>query len=409
MESKSDYETSQPWVLPLFVTSLTCTVCGAHQAPEDKVLTCQKCGKIVNIEYDLAKIQLSLGKQLLKTRIRSVWRYRELLPVSRDDCIISLGEGITPLKRAANYGDAMGITNLTLKLDFLNPTGSFKDRGTTITVSNLRELGIHSAMDDSSGNAGVSLAAYCASAGIECTLYVPASIPAEKLIQAQIYGAKIKRISGSRTDVAKAAETRSKSSMPYYASHNLSPFFFEGMKTFAYETAEMRDWELPDHVVFPVGGGTLMAGAWKGFEELLQLDWVHSVPRLHCVQSEACMPVVEAYRKGSMQVKPVSEGETIAGGIRIANPARGDQVLRTLRSSHGVAVAVSDDAILKHQKLLAMKEGVFAEPTSCAALAGLEKLVHDGTIHPDESVLVPLTGFGLKDTKNAARNLELRT
>jgi len=321
---------------------------------------------------------------------------------------VSLGEGFTPLKKTSNHGNALGITDLTLKLDFMNPTGSFKDRGTTVSVSKLREFGVTSAMDDSSGNAGVSLAAYCASAGIECTLYVPASIPAEKLIQAQMHGAKIERIAGSRTDVARAAETRSKSPGPCYASHNLSPFFFEGMKTFAYETAETSNWEVPDHLIFPVGGGTLIAGAWKGFEELMQLGWIDSLPKLHCVQSEACMPIVEAYRRGSVIVEPVLEGETIAGGIRIANPARGRQVVRTLRDSGGAAVAVSDNAILKHQRLLAMKEGIFAEPTSCAALAGLDVLIDDGTIHRGESVLVPMTGFGLKDTKNAARSLELR-
>jgi threonine synthase len=320
---------------------------------------------------------------------------------------VSLGEGFTPLKKASNYGKILGINNLTLKLDYLNPTGSFKDRGTTVSVSMLKEFGITSAMDDSSGNAGVSLAAYCASAGIECILYVPASIPAEKLIQAQIHGAKIERVAGSRTDVARAAEGRSKlSGGPYYASHNLSPYFFEGMKTFAYETAEMLNWEVPDHLVFPVGGGTLIAGAWKGFEELNQLGWIHRATKFHCVQSEACMPIVEAYEKRDMQVEPVSEAETIAGGIRIANPARGRQVLQTLQSSHGAAVAVSDEDILKNQRLLAVKEGIFAEPTSCAALAGLEILLDDGTIHRDEPVIVPLTGFGLKDTKNAARSLE---
>jgi threonine synthase len=394
-------------MFPLFLTSLTCTTCGAHFTPEDKVLTCGKCGNILDIKYDLAKIQSVVRKESLRTRIRSIWRYRELLPISREGCIVSLGEGITPLQKASNYAGAVKISDLTFKLDYMNPTGSFKDRGTAVTVSNLRELSITSAMDDSSGNAGTSLAAYCGSAGIECTLYVPASIPTEKLIQAKIYGAKIESISGSRTDVARAVEVRSKSPGPYYVSHNLSPFFFEGMKTFAYETAEMWDWKTPDHIVFPVGGGALMAGAWKGFEELMELGWIQHLPHLHCVQSEACMPIVEAYRKGRARIEPVSESETIAGGIRISRPARGGQILQTLLSSHGAAVAVSDGAILKHQRLLAMKEGIFAEPTSCAALAGLEELTSDGVIGRDESVLVPITGFGLKDTINAARSLGL--
>ena len=383
--------------------------CGAHFKLEDKVLTCSKCGGILDIKYDLAKIQATVKKDSLKTRVRSIWRYRELLPIRREECIVSLGEGITPLQRASNYAETLKISYLAFKLDYMNPTGSFKDRGTAVTVSNLRELRITSAMDDSSGNAGTSLAAYCGSAGIECTLYVPASIPTEKLIQAKMYGAKIESISGSRTDVARAIEARSKSPGPYYVSHNLSPFFFEGMKTFAYETAEMSDWKTLDHIVFPVGGGALMAGAWKGFQELVELGWIQRAPHIHCVQSEACMPVVEAYRKGGERIEPFSEGETIAGGIRISNPARGAQILQTLRSSHGVAISVSDDTILKHQRLLAKKEGIFAEPTSCAALAGLEKLVGNGDIRRDESVLVPITGFGLKDTTNAARSLSLES
>ena len=390
------------------VTGVRCIACKAHYESTSTILTCPKCGGILDIEYDLARIPATFTKESLKTGVRSVWRYAGLLPVTRPDCVVSLGEGVTPVMRASNYANAVGISNFTLKLDYLNPTGSFKDRGTTVTVSKLKEWGITSVMDDSSGNAGVSLAAYSANASIECTLYVPASVPAEKLIQAQIYGAKIEQVQGSRTDVARAAVTRSKtSSAPYYASHNLSPYFFEGMKTLAFEVAEMLSWEMPDHMIIPVGGGTLIAGAWKGFEELVQLGWIHETPKLHCAQSEACMPIVKAYRDGSTHVEQVPEGETIAGGIRIANPARGIQVLQALRASKGTAVGVSDTGILKHQRLLARKEGIFAEPTSCAALAALETLLNDGTIHRGESVLIPLTGFGLKDTKNATRSLEL--
>ncbi len=329
-----------------------------------------------------------------------------MLPITRDDRIVSLGEGMTSLKKISRYGDVIGVNDLTVKLDYLNPTGSFKDRGTTVSVSRLRELNITSAMDDSSGNAGASLAAYCASAGIECTLYVPATIPSEKLIQARAYGARIEKIEGSRTDVALAAQKYWKESEVYYASHNLSPFFLEGMKTIAYEIAESLDWKVPDHIVFPVGGGVLMVGVWKGFIDLMQLGWILNVPRFHCIQSEACMPIVEAFRRGDQQVKPVKESETVAGGIRISDPARGSQVLKALRITDGRAVSVSDEAILKHQRLLGKKEGLFAEPTSCAALAGLETLREAGTIRNHDSVIVPLTGFGLKDTRTALTSME---
>jgi threonine synthase len=233
-------------------------------------------------------------------------------------------------------------------------------------------------------------------------LYVPASAPSEKLLQARLYGADIKPIIGSRTDVAKAAENAWRTTGTYYASHNLNPFFLEGMKTFAFELAEGLAWQVPDHVIFPVGGGALIVGAWKGFKELSQLGWINSLPRLHCVQSEACMPIVEAFRNGATSTTPSREGETIAGGIQIANPTRGRQVLSVLRESNGEAVEVDDQAIRRHQKELARTEGIFAEPTSCAALAGLEKLLDRGSIGHDESTVVAITGFGLKDSRNAA-------
>ena len=366
---------------------------------------CSKCGGVLDARYDLGEIQRKSDKRLLKNRTRSLWRYREFLPIEKDESIVSMGEGLTPLKKVSSYAASIGLSDLVLKLDFLNPTGSFKDRGTTVSVSKLRELKIRAVMDDSSGNAGCSLAAYCAAAAIDCTLYVPATAPREKLLQAEIYGAKIVKITGSRTDVARAAQDAWKASGLYYASHNLSPFFFEGMKTLAYEIAEDLGWRVPDHVVFPVGTGALLAGAGKGFEELVQLGWVDRVPKLHCIQSEACMPIVEAFRKGSMLVTPATEGETIAGGIRISNPARGSQVLQALRRTQGEAASVTDEAIARHQRLLARREGIFAEPSSCAALAGVEKLLEADAVDSHELVVVPLTGFGLKDTNSAEKSL----
>ena len=362
---------------------------------------------MLDVEYDLGKIQESFKRDLLNARVHSLWRYRDLLPINKDDCIVSLGEGLTPLKRTLRYGETVRLNNVSMKLDYLNPTGSFKDRGTTVNISKLRELGVTSVMDDSSGNAGTSLAAYCASAGIECTILVPDKTPSEKLIQVQMYGANVRKVHGSRTRVAEAAEDLWRTSGIFYASHNLSPFFIEGMKTFAYEVAENLDWKVPDHIVFPVGGGTLFRGAWKGFDELIKLGMIDRMPRFHCVQSEACMPIVTAFQKGGKEIEPATEGETIAGGIRIAKPARGRQDLEVLARTGGKAVAVNDNAIMRHQRLLASKEGIFAEPTSCAALAGLEALLEINAIDPDEYVIVTLTGFGLKDMKSAAVGLTL--
>jgi threonine synthase len=386
--------------------NLTCTACKAIYSLSERLLVCPKCGKVLDLDYDLSSVAAKSREEVLANRVRSIWRYRDLLPIDSEKSIVSIGEGLTPLRKASRYGASIGLSNLTLKLDFLNPTGSFKDRGTSVSVSKIKQLGIKAVVDDSSGNAGASLAAYCAAAGITCTLYVPATAPSEKLLQAEIYGAKVLKIAGSRTEVAKAADSARKSSELYYASHNLSPFFFDGMKTLAYEIAEDLGWQGPDHVVFPVGGGALMAGSHRGFQDLLKLGWTDRIPKLHCVQSEACMPIVEAFRLGKSHVEATVEGETVAGGIRISDPGRGDQVLQAIGQSEGTAVAVTDQALLTHQRLLARREGIFAEPTSCAALAGLAKLLEIGVINPDDSVVVPLTGFGLKDSRSAAKSLE---
>jgi len=386
----------------LWVTVQACIGCGTEYSLHDPVLLCRVCGKPLDLQYDLEKIRNSVRKGSLKNRFRSLWRYRELLPTVRDDCIVSLGEGMTPLTTASRYASLIGVGELGLKLDYLNPTGSFKDRGTTVSVSRLRELGVKSVIEDSSGNAGSSLAAYCAGANIGCTFYVPAYTATEKLIQAQVYGAKIVRVPGSRTDVARAAEHVWRETGIHYASHNLSPFFFDGVKTLANEIAEALDWQVPDHIVFPVGGGALMGGTWKGLEELMSLGWINEIPKLHCVQSDACMPIVEAFQNQTESISPALEKETIARGIRISNPASGSQDLKTIKRTGGSPIPVSDREILMHQRLLAKMEGIFVEPTSSAALAGLEKLLERGIISKDESVIVSLTGFGLKDTKSVA-------
>jgi threonine synthase len=383
---------------------LKCTACKATYSLSEKVLVCSKCGGVLDLVYDLSSVAEKSREEILVKRERSIWRYRELLPVDSGEFLISLGEGLTPLRKASQYSASIGLSNLALKLDFLNPTGSFKDRGTSVSVSNIKQIGIKAVLDDSSGNAGASLAAYCAAAQIACTLYVPASAPSEKLLQAEIYGAKVVKVAGSRTEVAEAAENAWRSSDLYYASHNLSPFFFDGMKTLAYEIAEDLGWQPPDHVIFPVGAGVLMAGAYKGFQDLVMLGWIDRVPKLHCVQSEACMPIVEAFQHQKGHVEATIEGETVAGGIRISNPRRGDQALQAIRASKGVAVAVTDEALLMHQRLLARTEGIFAEPTSCAALAGIAKLLEMSAIDPQDAVVVPLTGFGLKDSRTASRS-----
>jgi threonine synthase len=386
-----------------FFTALVCTQCGKVFGPRERVVTCSECGSLLDVRVDLQQVGRGLSRGALAQRGHSIWRYRELLPVQRADNAVTLGEGWTPLVKAGAYAARLGLRNLYLKLDYLNPTGSFKDRGSAVLVSKAKELGVESVIDDSSGNAGSSIAAYCAAAGMTCSIYVPAGVPLGKTVQMSMYGASIVRVNGPRERVVQAARRVSEEQDAYYVQHGANAFFLEGNKTVAYEIAEQLNWLVPDHVVLPVGGGTLFVAAWRGFRELVGLGLTERTPRLHGVQSSACMPIVEAYERGLGDVEPVREGDTVAGGVRIGNPARGRQVLDAIRSSGGSALAVSDEELLCHQRALAEMNGIFAEPTSCAPLAGLSKLYARGDITACDTVVVSLTGFGLKDVETASK------
>lgn len=306
-------------------------------------------------------------------------------PVER----VSLGEGNTPVVRVANVGRVLGMENLYAKLEFLNPTGSFKDRGSAVMVSALKSAGVGSAAEDSSGNAGASVAAYCAKAGIEATIYAPASAPPMKLQQISFYGARVVKVGGGRSVVAEACRRYCEEEGVVYASHNLSPLFIEGTKSFATEVVSQMDGGI-EHVLFPVGNGSLLIGAWKGFRGLGRM------PKLHCVQSEACMPIAAA-SAGRDWTPPEGGVSTVAGGIAVERPPRLHQVLDVLSYSGGEAVAVTEQEIVGWQRRLSVEEGLFVEPTSALALAGLESLLKSGKIGAGERVLVALTGFGFKD------------
>ena len=308
---------------------------------------------------------------------------------------VTLGEGNTPVVRLAKVGRMLGMDNLYAKLEFLNPTGSFKDRGSAVLVSALKSKGVRSAGEDSSGNAGASIAAYCAQAGIEATIFAPASAPPMKLQQISFYGARVVKVEGGRATVAAACRQYCLDEGAIYASHNLSPLFIEGTKGFAAEAASQMD-ETLEHVLFPVGNGSLLLGAWKGFEGLAELGELAKMPKLHCIQSEACMPVAAAF-EGRDWMPPAEGVTTVAGGIAVDRPPRLGQILDALADSDGGAVAVSEHDIVRWQRRLSVDEGLFVEPTSASVLAGLESMLESGKIGAEETTLVALTGFGFKD------------
>ncbi len=362
--------------------NLGCTRCGASHLADMITLTCKECGSPLDVRYSGADSGRSESQVPM--------------PFHSAESIVSLGEGNTPCLDMPTLGGLLGTQRLHAKLEFLNPTGSFKDRGTAVMMSVAKEHGVTELVEDSSGNAGASVSAYAARAGIKAHVFAPASAPQAKIQQIKVYGAETHLIEGSRDATTEAAMTYYTKHRMVYASHNLSPYFIEGTKTFAYEVARQFADGLPDHIVFPVGNGSLIIGAWKGFAEMKNAGLISKMPRLHCVQASAVMPIVAAY-ESSKDWTPAPDAKTIAGGISVGTPPRLQQVLDVLKDAKGVAVAVNDDEILRWQRLLAEKEGIYAEPTSAAAFAGLERLVSRGDVRPDEFVLVPITGFGLKD------------
>lgn len=323
-----------------------------------------------------------------------MWRYKRLLPSVSP--LVTLGEGWTSLV-SASESFAGEDTDLYFKLEFLNPTCSFKDRGAAVVVAKAKEWGAHRIADDSSGNAGAALAGYSARAKMKCRIYVPADASGGKIAQIRAYGARLEKVEGPRARATERAKEDCHREGIYYGSHNLSPYYQLGMKTIAYEVAEQLEWNSPGHVVLPVGGGTLITGIYRGFMDLYRLDWIQSIPRIHAVQSQACNPVTEALREGRSYIEKVTPKPTVAEGVHIGNPGRAKEVISTVRDANGKGVTVAEEDIVDAHSKLASEEGIFCEPTSAVALAGLTKLIKRGIVGHKQTTVVPLTGCGLKD------------
>lgn len=363
--------------------SIVCSSCGRRYKASARLWRCE-CGSPLDIEKRLE------GEVELKGW--GVWRYRSLIPHVGGD-IVTLGEGWTPTVEREVWG-----VRALLKLEYLHPTGSFKDRGATVMVSNLKALGADRVLIDSSGNAGVAVAAYCAAAGIGCRVYVPSSAPPAKKLQIKLYGAELVEVEGPRSEVARRAlEEVERGAV--YASHMWNPFFIEGLKTIAFECCEQAG--TPDAVVAPVGSGGLLLGISWGFGEAAQIGLAQGVPRAIAVQAEGYTPLYDALH-GPYGAAPPPE--PFADGIAIPNPPRLKQLVKVVRESKGEVVVVSEEETreaLRH----ALRMGFFVEPTSATAIAALRKAREEGLIDSGERVLIPLTGSGLKALDKIARRM----
>ena len=333
-------------------------------------------------------------RKIIKQRSANIWRYREALPLSSEN-FVTFGEGATPLQKIS-----IGGRNVYFKLDFLFPTGSYKDRGSAVMVSKIKELGIERVVQDSSGNAGASVAAYCAKAGIDCDIFVPAGVSANKLAQIQAYGAKVIIIDGSREDTAQAAYEAAKRS--YYASHCWNPFFLQGTKTFAYEVCEQLGWKAPDTLILPAGNGTLLLGAYIGFKELVKAEIIEKRPKIIGIQASHCSPLYEAFNEGLTYIPDIEALPTLAEGIAIAKPIRGKQMMQYVELSEGSFLVVSEQEI-KEAFYETARMGYFIEPTSAAVVAGVKKYVAEA---PENEIIVSVfTGSGLKASDTIAKLL----
>ena len=356
---------------------LRCLGCAVERPATVRDLSCPTCGGLFDIEYDFPPSAEA-----------------PRLPFTRPEERVRLGEGNTPVVELRRLGGELGLGRLWAKLEQVSPTGSFKDRGSTVLISVAREHGVTEFVEDSSGNAGASLSAYAAAAGMKAHVFAPASASAGKLQQISIFGAQLHTVEGPRQAATDAARAFVKERGLVYLSHNYSPFFAEGMKAFSYEVAASPA-AGARHIVIPVGNGSLLIGARKGFDELLSAGQVKTPPRLHCVQAAQVRPIV-AVLNGEDWLSDQA-GKTVASGISVARPPRLEQAVDAVRDTGGKGVAVDDTAIIAWLRRLARTEGLFCEPTSAAAFAGLEKLVTDGAIRQGEDVLVPVTGSGLKE------------
>lgn len=380
-----------------------CINCGSNYRISETIYTCRNCNDLLEAEFDFAEMTDKIWKNKWKRRPLSVWKYRELLPVSHKSKVITLKEGGTNLHRCGNLAEKLRLRVLHVKNEGENPTGSFKDRGMTVGVTKALEFGIKTVLCASTGNTSASLAAYAAKAKLQCVVLIPSGKIAQgKLAQAMVYGARVVQIRGNFDQSLKMALTLSEKHKEAYLLNSINPFRVEGQKSLAYEVCEQLN-QSPDAVIVPVGNAGNISAVWKGFTEFYKLGLIDKLPRMIGVQAEGAAPLAKAIKNGREKIMPVDKPETAASAIRIGFPVSWKKAIKAIRESGGTAETVTDEEIFEAQKLLARSEGLFVEPASASSIAGLKKLLEAGKIERDEVVVCIATGHGLKDPDSAIR------
>jgi threonine synthase len=386
---------------PMNVTHLECAACGLRHEARRLLNLCTQCGKPLLVRYDLKQAATSLTKESLKGRTPDLWRYREVLPVEDDENVINLGEGFTPLVHASRLGAQLGLAELYIKDEGQNPTQSFKARGMAAAVSMAKELGAKKLAVPSAGNAAGALAAYAARAGLEAHIFMPRDTPRANVIECEQTGAQVTLMAGLITDCGAEVGRRKEAEGWFDVSTLKEPYRIEGKKTMGYELAEQFDWELPDVIVYPTGGGTGLIGMWKAFDEMEQMGWIGPKrPRMVTVQASGCAPIVTAFKEGKRFADEFPNAHTTASGLRVPKAIGDFLIIDALRASGGTAVAVTDDELIAATKEIGAAEGIFCAPEGAACLPALKKLLADGLVKPQEHVVLFNTGSGVKYTES---------
>jgi threonine synthase len=379
------------------VSHLECAACHLEHEARRLLNLCRECGKPLLVRYDLERAQSALTKESLVGRRPDLWRYREVLPVEDDANIVSLGEGWTPLLRAERLGNKLGIDRLYIKDESQNPTQSFKARGMSAAVSMAKELGAQKLAVPSAGNAAGALAAYAARAGLECFIFMPDDTPRANVVECEQTGASVTLLAGLITDCGAEVARRKEAEGWFDVSTLKEPYRVEGKKTLGYELAEQLNWELPEVIIYPTGGGTGLIGMWKAFDEMEQMGWIGPErPRMITVQASGCAPIVRAFESGQRFADEFPNAETVASGLRVPKAIGDFLILDAIRASKGTALAVTDEELLDATREIGAAEGVFCAPEGAACLPALRKLLAAGEVETSERIVLFNTGAGVK-------------
>ena len=381
----------------MFLTELSCGLCGKSHSKSLLQTVCQNCQRPLLAAYDLKAVSASLSRKDLAGREPSLWRYREVLPVPAEEEPVSFGEGWTPLLPAPRFGPEIGLPNVWIKDESQNPTGSFKARGISVAVSMAKHYGATALAVPSAGNAAGALAAYAARTGLPAHLFMPEDTPRANVVECAATGARITLVKGLITDCAREVARRAAAEGWFDLSTLREPYRLEGKKTLGYEIAEQMSWQLPDVILYPTGGGTGLIGMWKAFHEMEQLGWISSKrPRMVAVQAAGCCPIVAAFNAGERFATEHLNASTIASGLRVPKAIGDFLILDAVNQSGGTSLAITDAEMLEAVRSIGAAEGLFVAPESAACCAAAGKLAKSGWIRAEETVVIFNTGSGLK-------------